>query len=133
VAALLRGIHDHPIGGCGSLAGCGGGERQRPGGEPGELALKDLAEFLKNLPADGKKPPTKMKEFEPLEPMAPVASEALRKDEIVYLWGVGYDSASASVAAYEKKTPSEGGYVLLQNGSVKKMTADGFKAAKMAK
>lgn len=117
----------------GACVGCGDGERKGAAGEPGELALKDLGEFLKNLPADGKKPPTKMAEFEPLEPMAPVAGPALKDGSIVYLWGAGYAESGKKVVAYEKKTPTEGGYVLLQNGTVEKMSADEFKSAPKAK
>jgi hypothetical protein len=36
---------------------------------------------------------------------------------------------SNEVLAYEKQVPENGGYVLLLNRSIKKMTADEFKAA----
>ncbi len=47
-------------------------------------------------------------------------------------WGVGLsDSAEAAstVLAYQKDVPEQGGEVLMQNGTAKKMTADEFKAA----
>src|SRR5437667_348010 len=40
----------------GLVAGCGDADRKGPAGEPGQLALKDLGEFLKNLPADAPLP-----------------------------------------------------------------------------
>jgi hypothetical protein len=37
------------------------------------------------------------------------------------------------VVAYEKKVPTEGGHVLLQDGTVKQMTAAEFQSAPKAK
>ena len=42
------------------------------------------------------------------------------------------DRAPKGVVAYEKKVPDEGGYVLLQNGNVVKMTVAEFKSAPKA-
>ncbi|MEO2092212.1 MAG: hypothetical protein ABGY75_22375, partial [Gemmataceae bacterium] len=115
-----------------AAVGCGGsGELQTADQE--KAALEDFAQFLKNLPAEGKKPPTRMGEFEPLEPMAPMASESLRNGKMVYLWGAGLADGSTAVVAYEKKAETDGGWALLQDGSVKQMTAAEFKAAPKAK
>jgi hypothetical protein len=115
------------------VLGCGGSsERKGTVDDPGKGAIEDFAQFLKNLPADGKKPPTKMAEFIPLEPMAPVAGEFLKNGSLVYFWGNGIGSGS-TIIAHEKKVPTEGGWVLLQDGTVKKMSADEFKTAPKAK
>jgi hypothetical protein len=115
------------------LTGCGGGNaRSGASVDSGKAGLEDFSQFLKNLPADGKKPPAKMADFTPLEPMAPVAGDMLKTGSLVYIWGSGIGTGSA-VIAYEKKVETEGGYVLLQDGTVKKMTADEFKAAPKAK
>jgi hypothetical protein len=54
-------------------------------------------------------------------------------NEIVYQWGARIDPAGGeTVLAYEKKAPSEGGWVLMQDGTVKQITADEFKAAPKA-
>ena len=42
-------------------------------------------------------------------------------------------AGSDEVIAYEKKTPAEGGMVLLQNGKVKTMSSGEFDAAPKAK
>lgn len=52
-------------------------------------------------------------------------------DYIVY-WRVGLSDTAPganAILAYEKKTPTEGGAVLLRNGTVKEMTAAEFQAA----
>jgi hypothetical protein len=76
-----------------------------------------------------------------LEPQFPRGYQAVKSGEVVVLWGakmpgegeVNAGTAPDAVIAYEKKTASEGGYVLLQNGTVKEMSADQFKAAPKAK
>jgi hypothetical protein len=61
------------------------------------------------------------------------AGAAIRTGDVVYIWGAGYADGAKQVVAYEKKAPTEGGYVLLQDGTVKKMTADEFKSAPQAR
>jgi hypothetical protein len=123
--------------GVGLAAGCGGS-----GSGPksvvaldagGKAALEDLGPALKSLAEEGRKPPGKLAEFDAVEPMVPVAGPAIRSGDIVYLWGSGYATGSTQVVAYEKKVPAEGGYVLLQDGTVKEMSAAEFKAAPKTK
>ncbi|HJZ54845.1 MAG TPA: hypothetical protein VKE74_07790 [Gemmataceae bacterium] len=119
--------------GLGLVVGCA---PSNPGGkvaDPGKVALEDLGQMLKSLAEQGKRPPTKLAELEPVEPMIPNAGPAIRTGDIVYLWGATYAAGSDKVVAHEKKAPTEGGYVLLQNGSVKTMTADEFRSAPKAK
>ena len=65
--------------------------------------------------------------------MLPTAGPMLREGTLVYLWGATYAADIEKVAAHEKKVPAEGGWVLLQSGTVREMTADEFKAAPKAK
>ena len=64
--------------------------------------------------------------------MAPTASTLVRSGDLVYLWGAGFAPGGTKVVAFEKKAEAEGGLVLLQDGSVKHMTADELKAAPRA-
>lgn len=112
---------------------CGCGGDQLKTADQGKADLEDFAQFLKTIAADGKKPPTSMREFEPLEPMAPMASASLRNGKMVYVWGAGLSDGGSAVVAYEKQAETEGGWVLVQDGTVKKMSADEFKAAPKAK
>jgi len=98
-----------------------------------KLALEELGRMLKDLPADGRKPPARLAELEPVEPMIPTAGPMIRSGDLVYLWGAGYAAGGNKVVAHEKAAPTEGGYVLLEDGSVKKMSAGEFQSAPKAK
>lgn len=119
-----------------ALAGCGGGG-DNPGtgtGTPsGKEALEDLARLLKDFEQKGQKPPARIAAVQPIEPVFPAAYLGLVRGEIEYAWGMPLNPAEGGqVIAYEKQAESAGGWVLLQDGSVKQMTADEFKAAPKA-
>jgi hypothetical protein len=114
-----------------AAGGCGG---DKTASDPtGKGKLEEVGEMLKTLRATREKPPARLADLGRVEPFLPVSAEALRKGEIVYLWGVGLSSGSDKVLAYEKKAETEGGWVLLQDGTVKEMSADELKAAPKAK
>ena len=114
------------------LTGCGDAPKS-VAGESRKDHLAEIGELMKSLGEEGKTPPGKMADLEAVEPMLPLAGPLIRSGEIVYLWGTAYAAGSTKVAAYEKKTPAEGGWVVLQDGSVREMTADEFKTAPKAK
>ena len=118
--------------GCGFAAGCG---ESKPVASttPNKDALAEIGQMLKSLADEGRKPPTKLAELEPVEPMLPMAATMLRDGTLVYLWGAAYAADGDKVAAYEKKVPTEGGLVLLQSGKVKEMSAGEFASAPKAK
>ncbi|MGL4549712.1 MAG: hypothetical protein ACRC33_00885 [Gemmataceae bacterium] len=90
--------------------------------------------MLKGFEAEKKPAPGKLADVEKVEPLYPGAFIALTQGTVVYAWGKPIDSAAAgTVLAHEKQVPTAGGWVLMQDGTVKKMTADEFKAANMAK
>ena len=97
-----------------------------------EPALKDFAQFLGALPSDGVKPPKKLAEFLPLEPMAPMSAEFIKDGKLVYFWGSGLKTGGQSIVAHEKGAEASGGWVLLEDGSVKKLTSEQFSAAPKA-
>ena len=78
-------------------------------------------------------------DFAKYEAGYPLGYAAVQSGEVVVVWGAKIagegdaGSAPANVVAYEKKTPAEGGLVLLQNGTVKEMTASEFASAPKAK
>jgi len=113
-------------------AGCGGGGNKGPAAKDYQAPLTELGQALKTTAADRLPPPAKLAEFERIEPMAPTASTLVRSGELVYLWGAGYDPAGTKVVAFEKSAEGEGGWVLLQDGSVKRMTAAELRAAPRA-
>lgn len=97
-----------------------------------KMALQDFAQFLEALPGDNIKPPKKLAEFIPLEPMAPVASEYLQNGKLVYFWGTGLNKSGNKIIAYEKDVETESGWVLLEDGTVQKMTSAVFSSAPKA-
>lgn len=115
--------------------GCGGSDTPKSVGldQVRMTELTELGDMLKSLAAENKKPPAKLADLAEFEPMIPSASPALRNGEVVYLWGTGYVAKGTAIVAHEKKAPIEGGSVLLQDGTVKQMTAAEFAAAPKAK
>lgn len=119
--------------------GCGGSSNSvGPPQAPQEAALRDVADLLRATIGDGKAP-TKLTDLARLESLYPAGYQAVKSGEIVVIWGAKMagegDLATGpqGLIAHEKKAPTEGGWVLLQNGTVKQMTADEFKAAPKAK
>lgn len=114
-------------------AGCGGGDAVKSADPTAKEKLDEVKAMLETVAADRQKPPSKMAEFGTVEPMLPVAGEAIRKGDLVYVWGATLSPGGTGVVAYEKNAPTEGGWVLIQDGTVKQMTAEEFQAAPKAK
>jgi hypothetical protein len=95
--------------------------------------LTELAEVYKYRAAQRLPAPARVEDLADHEDALSNAMPPIRDGRIVVIWRLGYTPGSSTVLAYEKKAPTEGGHVLLQNGSVKEMTADEFKSASKAK
>ena len=74
-----------------------------------------------------------MSELDSIEPLIPSAGVAIRNGMIVYVWGASYQAGGTSILAYEKSASESGGFVLLQDGTVKKLTAAEFATTSKAK
>ena len=97
--------------------------------------LIDFGAMLKAYIKEHKKAPLKVADFDRYAPAFSGAEEGLRTKTVVYLWGqpINTDAkAAGTVLAYEKEAEASGGWVLMQDGNVRKMTADEFKAAPKA-
>jgi hypothetical protein len=97
-----------------------------------EAALRDLGNMLKSISEEKKKTPMKAADLDVYEPIFMSACRGITANKIVYIWGSGYAADKKEIVAHETTTESAGGYVLLQDGTVKKMTADEFKSAPKA-
>ncbi len=77
---------------------------------------------------------TKVADFAKYEKLLPNGLYKLKSGEIVFLFGAPVqEGGTDTILAYEKQAPESGGYVLMQDGTtVKKLTAEEFKAAKKA-
>jgi hypothetical protein len=116
------------------VVGCGGAETTTTSTAPsGKDGLADLAEMLKQIAKDKKRPPANITEAAAYDPLYPSAYSELVGKKIVYMWGTGIDTGQTNVIAYEAKADTDGGWVLLQDGQLKQMSADEFKSAPKAK
>lgn len=115
------------VGGCGVGGGSGGSM------EPQEAALNDVADLLRAAGGGGR-PPGRVADLARFEGTYSLGFEAVKKGDVVVIWGVpmkgeGDSGGEGRPVAYEKAAPSAGGFVLLTNGKVKKMTAAELSAA----
>jgi len=116
-----------------AVFGCGKPEVQVAPPPDATAALEQLGQFYKYLAYERQRPPAKAADLTAYPPESiPDAWPLIQSGDIVIIWGSGYSAASKQIVAYEKKVPTEGGNVLLQNGTVKAVTADEFRAAPKA-
>lgn len=122
------------------LAGCSSQPTQPAGAVPGgEAVLNEVAGLIRLYSGETGQGPKKAADLAKYETGHPLGYRAVQSGEVVVMWGakIGGEGEAASgpkdVIAFEKKVPTDGGWVLLQNGTVKQMTADEFKAAPKAK
>ena len=93
--------------------------------------MADMKELLQDYQQQKKNPATKFADFKSFEPVHPLAIRQLQREGIVYVWGAAFGSGSG-VIAYPKDAAEKGGTVLLQDGTLKPMTAAEFAAAPKA-
>ncbi len=113
--------------------GCGGPKAGEVAAPPttSEL-LTDLKMMLASCEENHRPPPARLADAQKIEPAFPGAYRILRSGECVYVWGAGLSAGSSAVLAYEKDVPTNGGPVLLQDGSLKTLSAAEFAAAPKA-
>jgi hypothetical protein len=109
--------------------GCGGS------GDPKtkqlESELKDVHEIYLYYIKNEQKGPTKLADLVTAESaqIFPAAANALKGGKYLMVWGVN-SKDSGTLLAYEKEVPTQGGTVLMADGSLRTMSAEEFKAAK---
>jgi hypothetical protein len=114
------------------LAGCSG--RSGSVGSERESELREVANLLILHSGQHNKGPAKAADLQKYEAGGPLGFQAVKSGDIVIVWGAtmpgeGDRTGTTAIVAYEKKTPTEGGLVLLHNGTIQEMTAEGFAAA----
>jgi hypothetical protein len=119
----------------GLLAGCS----SQPGaGAPPEFTLlQEVNDLLRAGAGAAGRAPAKLADLGRYQSMFPRAHEAVKSGAVVVLWGAplkgeGESGKDEAVVAYEKAAPTDGGYVLLSAGTVKKLSAAEFAAAPKA-
>ncbi|WP_406700446.1 hypothetical protein V5E97_16690 [Singulisphaera sp. Ch08] len=104
------------------------------------INLRELGEAYRTYLLAKKSPPKKANDLREYEAGYPMAILGLKNGELEVFWGgellepeaVFPTAESDKILAYESKAPKEGGYVLLTNRKIKKMTPDEFKSAPKA-
>jgi hypothetical protein len=113
------------------VAGCS--SRPPEAGAPQYLLLQEVNDLLHAAAGATGRPPARLADLNRYQTMFPRGYAAVKSGQVEIVWGavlkgegaVGKDEA---VVAYEKSVPSDGGYVLLSAGTVRKMTAAEFAA-----
>jgi hypothetical protein len=114
----------------GLLAGCS----KQPVGEAAAspTLLQEVNDMLHQAGASGR-PPAKAADLGRFQAMYPRGYEAVKSGDVVVVWGTpikgeGEVGKDEQLLAYEKNAPTEGGFVLLSAGTVKKVSASEFNA-----
>jgi hypothetical protein len=118
-------------------AGCSDSAVVRSTDEVAQANLTDAGELYRHYQFTKKKPPQKFADLSTLRGLGGNGYEWIRTGKIVLLYGATLPDLdeepgkveSNEVLAYESQVPESGGYVLMLNRTIKKMTADEFKAA----
>lgn len=110
--------------------GCGG-SAPNPVGVTTNDMLDDLKAMLTEYQRDRKASPKKLSDLAAYEAVHQAALHGLSTGSFTYYWGSDLSGGQA-VLAFETKAEKEGGAVLLQDGTVKQMTAVEFAAAPKA-
>ncbi len=116
------------------MLGCGGAPK---GGDMGQAPaeLREVNDLLRQAGASAGKTPGKMSDLDKAKDNFVMGHAAVKSGKVVVIWntpfaGEGDVGKNEVPVAYEKDVPTSGGFVLLSAGSIKKMSADQFKAAK---
>lgn len=122
----------------GLLAGCNVTQRGAGPTDEGYTLLQEVNDLLRAAAGPTGRPPAKVAELAPHQSNFPRAYSAIKSGAVVVVWGTpfkgeGEASSADPVIAYEQTVPTDGGYVLLAGGEVKKMSASEFQSAPKAK
>jgi len=118
--------------------GCGQSGGVSSSADPEEIfrqsRMSELGEILSINKAETKAPPKAVADLTRYQGGWPAGYAAVKDGSVVVIWGVGVqDGVSDKIIAHDKEAADSGGYVLMQDGkTVKKLSADQFKAASKA-
>jgi hypothetical protein len=118
-------------------AGCGGSNRPTTSDDADAFLLTQVGELCRHFHFANKKPPQRVDDLARLRSMGGNGYQALQSGDIVLMCNATLPdldedsghSESQEILAYQKDVPQSGGYVLLLNRTVRKMTTDEFKSA----
>ena len=113
--------------------GCSGKpDPETPATTERKAQLREVYELLLLHEQQKKRPAGGVQDLRPYENAFPAGFATIRNGKVAVSWGAAV-AGPEGVLAYEKKTPTEGRWVVLQGGQVKELSPDEFKAAPKAK
>lgn len=121
-----------------AAAGCGSSPEDRELRDSGEAqGLRGLGEMYRVATEDLKRPPKTIGELRKAEDRVPGGLSGIGLENVAIYFdavlpeaaGDPGGEASRTVLAYDRMVPKQGGFVLMLDRSVRKLTADEFKAA----
>jgi hypothetical protein len=115
--------------------GCDGAPKP-PLAPSAEEGIKELVNVYRYIEYSKLPLPRKPEDFNDHWDSMPTAFDRIKQGDYVVAWGVGRSTApgvGSQILVYEKMVPTEGGVVLLRDGTVKQLTAEEFNAAPKAK
>lgn len=118
-----------------ALVGC---SSKKAGDQPPTRSdeLQQIANMLRDFTGVSNRGPANVGELARFQNDYPIGYPQVKSGEIDIVWGarMGGEGGGGSegIIAFEKKAPTEGGWVLQANGEVKQLSADAFKAAPKA-
>ena len=116
-----------------TLAACGKSgvnDTGKPEENLQQYELHEIASLYKLYQEDKGRPPAKLADLEAYEAGYSNAFDALRRGRCLTVWGVNMNAPNASetLLAYQKQAPTQGGYVVMADETIKKLTSEEFKA-----
>jgi hypothetical protein len=116
---------------------CGCGSTPKPPPPPSAAeALTEMVNVYKYIEYSKLPLPRKPEDFADYWDSMPTASERIKQGEFIVVWGFGRSTTPGTaeqILVYEKKAPTEGGAVLLRDGTVKTLTSTEFGTAPKAR
>jgi hypothetical protein len=102
--------------------------------------LKNLGKMYGIVSRSLKRPPRTIDELRKAETEVPGGFNSVGETNVAIFLGAEFaeppgkpgDDASETVLAYDRMVPLQGGYVLMRDGSVRRISAEEFKTAKKA-
>jgi hypothetical protein len=111
-----------------SAAGCGKKSDTFSETDFGKTILQEIHDLYTGYIKNNQRPPHQLSDLKKYEAINPIGYNALKDGRYVAVWGLNTKDGG-TVLAYPKDAPTQGGAVLMADGSVKNMSADELQAA----
>lgn len=116
------------------VSGCGGTQASAEDHETTmrRVELEEIRGLCNLCQAETSKAPSRLNDLEPFKEGFSVGFQAIQEGRAVVRWKAASGGKDEAVLAHGKNVPSQGGLVLLNNGTITSMTADAFQSATKA-